>query len=86
MEGATDEDIINAAKSANAHDFIMQFPAGYDTLVGDKGSQLSGGQKQRIGKEKASKLKFKIHTSISNLFSYSDKSNFTQKPKDPSFG
>lgn len=48
MEGATDEDIISAAKSANAHDFIMQFPAGYDTLVGDKGSQLSGGQKQRM--------------------------------------
>lgn len=48
MEGATDQDIINAAKSSRAHDFIMHFPDGYDTLVGDKGEQLSGGQKQWI--------------------------------------
>jgi ABC-type multidrug transport system fused ATPase/permease subunit len=48
MKGATDQDIINVAKSANAHDFIMQFPNGYETQVGDKGAQLSGGQKQRI--------------------------------------
>lgn len=48
MKGATDEDIINVAKSANAHDFIMKFPNGYETHVGDKGAQLSGGQKQRI--------------------------------------
>lgn len=44
----TDEDVIAAAKLANAHDFIVSFPDGYDTLVGDLGSQLSGGQKQRI--------------------------------------
>ena len=46
--GATDEDIMNVAKSANAHNFITKFPDGYDTMVGDKGAQLSGGQKQRI--------------------------------------
>jgi ATP-binding cassette, subfamily B (MDR/TAP), member 1 len=45
---ATDEQIIEAAKMANAHDFISTFSDGYDTQVGDKGSQLSGGQKQRI--------------------------------------
>ena len=45
---ATEEEVINAAKMANAHDFIMQFPEGYDTDVGHGGSQLSGGQKQRV--------------------------------------
>jgi ATP-binding cassette subfamily B (MDR/TAP) protein 1 len=48
MSGATEEDIIRVSKSANAHDFISQFPNGYHTHVGDKGAQLSGGQKQRI--------------------------------------
>jgi ABC-type multidrug transport system fused ATPase/permease subunit len=43
---ATDEQIQAAARLANAHDFISSFSDGYDTQVGDKGSQLSGGQKQ----------------------------------------
>lgn len=45
---ATDEEVIAAAKAANAHDFIMQLPDGYDTLVGERGVKLSGGQKQRV--------------------------------------
>jgi ABC-type multidrug transport system fused ATPase/permease subunit len=45
---ATDEEVIEAARKANAYDFIMSFPDQFDTLVGDRGIQLSGGQKQRI--------------------------------------
>jgi ATP-binding cassette subfamily B (MDR/TAP) protein 10 len=44
----TQEEIEQAAKEANAHDFIMGFPEGYDTLVGERGVMLSGGQKQRV--------------------------------------
>lgn len=47
-EGATDEEVIAAAKKANAHNFVKLLPNGYNTLVGEKGAQLSGGQKQRI--------------------------------------
>jgi subfamily B ATP-binding cassette protein MsbA len=47
--GATHEEIINAAKLANAEEFISKMPHGYDTLVGERGLTLSGGQRQRIG-------------------------------------
>ena len=47
--GATDEEIVAAAKLANADEFIAKMPKGYDTLVGERGDTLSGGQRQRIG-------------------------------------
>lgn len=46
--GASDEEVIEAAKRAYAHDFIMSFPDGYDTMAGERGESLSGGQRQRI--------------------------------------
>ena len=46
--GASREEVIEAAKNANAHDFIMSFPDGYDTDIGQRGIKLSGGQKQRL--------------------------------------
>lgn len=45
---ATDEEVYGAARAAQAHDFIMDMPKGYDTYVGERGSTLSGGQKQRV--------------------------------------
>ena len=47
-DGVTQEEIESAAKAANAHSFISELPDGYNTLVGERGTQLSGGQKQRV--------------------------------------
>jgi ABC-type multidrug transport system fused ATPase/permease subunit len=46
--GATDEQIVKAAKAARIHGFIMSLPAGYDTVIGERGGRLSGGQRQRL--------------------------------------
>ena len=51
--GATKDEIVAAAKAACAHDFIMGFPLGYDTPVGEHGTQLSGGQRQRVAVARA---------------------------------
>ena len=48
VENATMEQVVEAAKIANAHDFIMECPSGYDTNIGDRGAKLSGGQRQRL--------------------------------------
>lgn len=57
---ATEEEVIEAAKAAQAHDFITSFPNGYDSMVGQRGVNLSGGQKQRIGIAQALLVKPKI--------------------------
>jgi len=48
MQNVSDADVTEAAKIANAHEFIMQLPNGYDTIIGDRGGKLSGGQRQRL--------------------------------------
>jgi len=57
---ASDEELIEAAKTAQAHEFIMSFPEGYDAMVGQRGVNLSGGQKQRIAIARALLVKPKI--------------------------
>ena len=57
---ASDEEVIEAAKMAQAHEFIMSFPEGYDTMVGQRGVNLSGGQKQRLAIARALLVKPKI--------------------------
>lgn len=47
--GATEDEIVEAAKIANAHEFIIRMPHGYDSMVGERGDTLSGGQRQRVG-------------------------------------
>jgi ATP-binding cassette subfamily C protein CydD len=51
--GASDDAVLAAAKEANAHDFIMRFPQGYETMVGEQGVQMSGGQVQRVALARA---------------------------------
>lgn len=51
--GATQEEIVAAAKAANAHDFIMRLPDGYSTMVGERGMMLSGGERQRVSLARA---------------------------------
>jgi subfamily B ATP-binding cassette protein MsbA len=48
MDDCPHEDVVAAATTANAHDFISQLSEGYDTIIGDRGTQLSGGQRQRL--------------------------------------
>ena len=48
LTNVSDDDVISAAKTANALDFILEQPEGFDTIIGDKGVRLSGGQRQRL--------------------------------------
>jgi subfamily B ATP-binding cassette protein MsbA len=48
MESCPEEEVVRAATAANAHEFVVAMPKGYETVIGDRGAQLSGGQRQRI--------------------------------------
>lgn len=62
VENATMEEVVAAAKIANAHDFIMEKEEGYMTNIGDRGSKLSGGQRQRISIARAIRQPGHTHT------------------------
>jgi len=57
---ATDAEVVDAARAAQAHDFIIEFPQGYDTQLGQRGVNLSGGQKQRLSIARALLVKPKV--------------------------
>ena len=59
-DDATEDDIVEASKIANLHDFIVTLPEGYDSIVGERGTRLSGGQKQRLSIARALLIKPKI--------------------------